>query len=108
MGRLIDSNALSDQVKSLKMRVQGTGSVKSFLAECMKAYQKSVIQIIESQPTVDAVPVVYSKWEEDGDWLICLNCESEINKKNSLGVANRKNFCPNCGAKMDKEKDDGE
>ena len=50
--------------------------------------------------TVDAVEVVHGKWCRDGDWLICLNCESEINVKNSLGIENRKNYCPNCGAKM--------
>ena len=48
-----------------------------------------------------AVPVVHGRWIKDGDFLICLNCESEINIKNSLGVENRKNYCPNCGAKMD-------
>jgi len=47
------------------------------------------------------VPVVHGRWVKDGDFLICLNCESEINIKNSLGVENRKNYCPNCGAKMD-------
>ena len=40
------------------------------------------------------------RWVKDGDFMICLNCESEINVKNSLGIENRKNFCPNCGADM--------
>lgn len=64
---------------------------------------------IEEAPAVDAVPVVHGRWVKDGDFLICLNCESEINIKNSLGVENRKNFCPNCGATMDGERitDDG-
>ena len=59
------------------------------------------IKILEMYPTVDAVHVVHGRWVKDGDFLICLNCESEINIKNSLGVENRKNFCPNCGATMD-------
>jgi hypothetical protein len=44
--------------------------------------------------------VKHGRWLKDGDFLICLNCESEINVKNSLGIENHKNFCPNCGADM--------
>ena len=58
---------------------------------------------VRNAPAVDAEPVKHSRWIEDGGWLICLNCESEINVRNSLGCENRKNYCPNCGAKMDLE-----
>ena len=51
--------------------------------------------------TVEAEPVKHGRWVKDGDFLICLECESEINIKNSLGVENHKNYCPHCGAKMD-------
>ena len=40
------------------------------------------------------------EWVKDYPFWVCLNCESEIDIKNSLGVENRKNYCPNCGAKM--------
>lgn len=56
--------------------------------------------VVAAIPPVDVVPVVHAKWVKDGDFFVCLNCESEINIKNSLGVENHKNFCPNCGAKM--------
>ena len=56
--------------------------------------------IVLNAPIVDAVEVVHGRWVKDGDWLVCLNCESEINVKNSLGVENSKNYCPNCGADM--------
>lgn len=55
---------------------------------------------VRKAPTIEAKPVVHGEWVKDGDFLICLNCESEINIKNSLGVENRKNYCPNCGAVM--------
>ena len=64
-------------------------------------FYNAVMIRIKRCPTVDAVEVVNGRWVKDGDWLVCLNCESEINVKNSLGVENRKNYCPNCGAKMD-------
>lgn len=41
------------------------------------------------------------RWLRDGDFLICPECESEIDIKNSLGVENAKNYSPNCGARMD-------
>jgi hypothetical protein len=62
----------------------------------------AVLDSIDEQPTIDPESLrPKGKWVKDGDFLICLNCESEINVKNSLGVENRKNFCPNCGARME-------
>lgn len=49
----------------------------------------------------DVAPVVHSRWLRDGDFLICLHCEADMDEKNSLGGFNHKNYCPNCGAKMD-------
>lgn len=61
-----------------------------------------IVTLIEAAPAVDAVPVVHSYWEPYGRnsngtvgrWR-CMNC-----KRTSLESGN---FCPNCGAKMDKE-----
>lgn len=61
----------------------------------------AVLYSIDEAPTMDAEPVRHGRWIKDGDFLICLNCESEIDIKNSLGTENHKNYCPNCGAKMD-------
>lgn len=48
----------------------------------------------------NVAPVTHGQWLKDGDFLICLNCESEINVKNSLGNENKRNYCPCCGAQM--------
>ena len=45
--------------------------------------------------------MVHGRWIADGDFFICSQCEAEINQKNNLGMENFKNYCPNCGAKMD-------
>ena len=68
-----------------------------------QAFTHKVVSIedIKKAPTIEAEPVKHGRWVKDGDFLICLECESEINIKNSLGVENHKNYCPNCGAKMD-------
>lgn len=67
-----------------------------------RGYYGELLGCIEDAPTIEAVEVVHGKWVKDGDFLICLNCEAEINIKNSLGIENHKNFCPNCGADMRK------
>lgn len=54
-------------------------------------------------PAANVAPVVHGKWIPDGDFVICSQCEAEMNQKNSLGMGNSKNYCPNCGAKMDLE-----
>lgn len=56
---------------------------------------------IERLPVADVAPVVHGRWIADGDFFICSQCEAEMNQKNSLGADNFKNYCPNCGAKMD-------
>lgn len=61
---------------------------------------------IREAPTIDPESLrPKGKWVKDDPFLVCLNCESEIDIKNCLGVENRKNFCPNCGADMRGESD---
>ena len=70
----------------------------------------AMLDSIDAQPTIDAVPVVHGRWiptyhkyyNRDGECLIadewhCSEC----------GVRHRDkwNYCPNCGAKMDGEAD---
>lgn len=59
---------------------------------------------LKAIPAVDAAPVVHGRWifhEENGPmdaWLTCSVC----GKENGIHEGNY--YCPNCGAKMDKEK----
>ena len=67
------------------------------------------IAAIKSVPTVDAMPVRRGKWNEskclDECFWICSVCDfpSEASAAPRLY-----NYCPNCGAKMDKEDSDGQ
>lgn len=63
--------------------------------------RENVRDVIRGVPAADVTPVVHSRWLRDGDFLICLHCEADMDEKNSLGGFNHKNYCPNCGAKMD-------
>lgn len=74
----------------------------SIFQKVTNAEGKNTIEIINEQPTIDAVPVVHGKnlkaeWPSLFECSVChwecwdsVPCDSEIF-----------NFCPNCGAKMD-------
>lgn len=68
-----------------------------------KAYGKGIrdaMKDIESQPAVDAVPVVHGKWEDNGnDTVSCSHCATWFQKERKPYLR----FCGYCGAKMDLE-----
>lgn len=71
---------------------------------------ESVIKVIESIPTVDAVPVVHGRWikmtgmmppEYHGHYE-CSECGWHMKGlRNSWTREEELNYCPNCGAKME-------
>ena len=61
----------------------------------------NVIKAIEELPAIDAVPVVHGMW-------IYFNCVGNGRYQCSecfhwVDAGTDRNYCPNCGAKMDKE-----
>ena len=77
--------------------------LERFAPECRAAFL-----IIRKQNAVDAVPVVHGRWivkEHSAPYggYHLFHC-SECDEPN----AREKNYCPNCGAKMDLEENDGE
>lgn len=75
--RLIDANALMEELSSLTMTVTGLRAGKGVLGEFQKEYRNSVLRIVDESPTVDAVPaekyneleVRYKKMIETADIL---------------------------------------
>lgn len=66
----------------------------------------AVLDSIDAQPTVDAVPVVHGRWESgyyDEDSGEFMYDYPACGKSNSYML----DFCPNCGAKMDGGSEDG-
>lgn len=102
--RLIDADALSEELSTLTMTITGLRAGKGVLREFMMEYRKSVLRIIDEQPTVDAVPV-----EPRNDNERCEYCRGASYTDKPFKVItqmNREvevqfNYCPNCGAKMD-------
>lgn len=61
---------------------------------------------IDRQPTVDAEPVRHGKWIYIDDDIVT---DKPIFRCSECGEmrANRCNYCPNCGAKMEEESENG-
>lgn len=97
--RPIDADALIERCE----RVASIEFNKLSAPKSWASAYEDFICVLEETPTIEAEPVIHSKWIRDGDFLICMNCESEINIKNSLGIENSNNYCPNCCAKMGEE-----
>lgn len=97
--RLVDADLLKEQMESVCMGIMaGTESYNAPL------------KTIDDAPTVDAKPVVRGKWiknegrygwhcsvcEKDDFYAFVRDSDTDENKLQDY-------YCPNCGAKMDKE-----
>ena len=92
--RLIDANALKDR---FKLRIDWLEKDKH--DEYTTGIWDGCLyddKLIDEAPTVDAVEVVHGRWIKGENWSVtCSVC-------GCLSIAHDgKNFCPNCGAKMD-------
>ena len=82
--RIIDADALIAWIKG---------------SQQMTSKMKCVIAKIETMP--DAVSVVHGEWIKEGCAKVCEMC-NQCGFVQFEGRVN--NYCPNCGAKMDKER----
>lgn len=62
---------------------------------------KTACRQIEQIPTADVQKIRYGEWIEDSDDVICTVCHEDFNMFDN--DTERFKYCPNCGAKMDKE-----
>lgn len=66
---------------------------------CGYVYKAVPLETIKTAPAVDAAPVRHGKWEKAKAAFHkkCSYCKSVLH------MPRERNFCPNCGAKMDVE-----
>ncbi len=57
-----------------------------------------LIRLLEKAPTVDAVPVVHGRWDENG---YCTNCGKHAPFWSVSSCYYKSPYCQSCGAKMD-------
>ena len=82
--RLIDADALEDRI-----RQEPTDGM----------YTAEILEAIDEVPTVDAAPVVHGRWggRYNAHCSVCQHFDT------MAYIKKYPNYCPNCGAKMDKE-----
>lgn len=101
---------MADYIRRRKVEFELCGGN---LPEKYKAFVRRVLNDKNLVPAADVAPVVFARWEE-ADWreydaqscetirypkvaIVCTNCRCAF-KKDALWS---RNYCPNCGAKMD-------
>ena len=104
--RLIDANALKNTITKhsyiVRDRINSTGE---------GMFTVGIMQAIDEQPTIDAVPVRHGKWiirDNPGTgWyrITCSVCDEDVTSNAPIigFFPNAKvpwDYCPNCGAKM--------
>lgn len=69
-------------------------------------YIDGVMAVIETLPAADVTPVVRGEWVDtpNGTETICSYCKADWNVFDNDTY--RFNYCPNCGAKMEREDED--
>ena len=88
--RLIDADALDF---GFAVTDDMNGMLKQIGIEMAKAR-------VDKAPTIEAEPVRHGRWEYVNDYQSqCTNCK----ELSWVDHDNEPNYCPNCGAKMDKE-----
>ena len=96
MSKYIDREALIAEFKRLKL------GENSFIE---RVFADGVYAIIEQFHAADVAPVVHGRWiQVDSTKCRCSHCD--IIALIALYPHGDKNFCPNCGAKMDMEVED--
>lgn len=65
MGRLIDADALIEELKTLQVSVTGLRAGKGILAEYAKQYRESILRVIDEQPTAYDVEKVVQELNEE-------------------------------------------
>ena len=87
--KYLDTGLTPEQCENAKVIIESAFSDDTSKAERIR-------ELLKADEGGDGC-VVHGSWIADGDFVICSQCEAEIN----LGMDNSKNYCPNCGAKMD-------
>lgn len=77
---------------------------KKILAE---DYAYTAAKVLDTVPTADVQEVRHGKWELidecANEGIYCSNCHKKVYRAKYANQKVKSNFCPNCGAKMDKE-----
>ncbi len=102
--RLIDANALREQMFSYYGCVNENSSKEYYRGETLMNYEVAdlIEDCIDNAPTVDAVEVVHGRWKNNkDDYPECDKCGYMPQYDPMIDDIWYSPYCPNCGAKMD-------
>lgn len=96
MVRIIDADALLD---AMEEEIHFTAINASEQARVNNLFC-DITDVINESPTIDAEPVRHGKWIpwKYHNGFRCDKCNEPVDNKH--------NYCPNCGAKMDAEREE--
>ena len=97
--RVIDANALVEKAYQHGEHP----SVDDLFADGVDAVD---VSDIDEAPTIEAEPVRHGRWVRKGQEIYCSECGEESGYT-WAGASRYSDYCPNCGAKMDLEENDG-
>ena len=90
--RLVSAEAISRKLKNA--HCAECNVVRQI--QCSACWVNDVLELLAGD-NVDAVEVVHGKWVHKGAWHIeCSECQYIL-----AHIGEAKNYCPQCGAKMD-------
>lgn len=97
--RIIDADKLKDDIDYYIKEAEWGEEANKHLEWCK--------EFIDSQPTIDAKPVIRGRWkiwdEDYGDTFECSECGEVFYLVDGTPKENHYNRCPNCGALLDGE-----
>lgn len=96
---LISRSALLQDARNTKVWVPSWNKTSRVAIEALREQGRSFKNIIENQPTVDAVPVIYSCWDYP---TVIKGHEIPVPHCRRCGTHNtdKSKYCPECGANM--------
>ena len=106
MTKYIDADALEKRLnKRLKWLSDTEKHDNPYEVGYTEGYDEAVDDVKKS-PAADVVEVVYARWEQNDydclmDRIVCSCCKKEWNVLDNC--TEDFYYCPNCGAKVDKE-----
>ena len=105
----IDKSALYEKIAQLEKlarnRYLETPSSSPFCSRYMTQLNErtALKHIIADFPSADVAPVVHGRWIEQEKYTFGVMYDCSICDNRILDNGHSWNYCPNCGAKMDKE-----
>lgn len=102
--RLIDADAFLADLKEYHDYIMQDPEVGKPMKWRESVCFGNTVNVLVKQPTIEAAPVVHGRWIELPSMAPEYAC-SECGQTYEWWEVNEAHFCPNCGAKMDGEKD---